>query len=189
MLSSLLSSVAVFSHCSEPSRLRISAVAVRPVAVAGAVVHHFHAVGRRGSTGCAAARRPSSRRSRRRWARSSSRRSARPAGPAGVAHPDQQAHAVLALRLEHGAIAFVVDELRERHPIGGVIRAAVAVLDAVAEGRAALRAGQREIVHAPHRRPAATIGFLGHHLLQAVDGDDVGHAQFAVQLGGGALRK
>jgi hypothetical protein len=36
-----------------------------------------------------------------------------------------RAHAVFALRLEHGAIAFVVHELGERHPIGGVVSSAV----------------------------------------------------------------
>jgi hypothetical protein len=35
------------------------------------------------------------------------------------------AHAVFALRLEHGAITFVVHELGERHPIGGVVSSAV----------------------------------------------------------------
>jgi hypothetical protein len=35
------------------------------------------------------------------------------------------AHAVFALRLEHGAIAFVVHELGERHPIGGVVSSTV----------------------------------------------------------------
>ena len=34
-------------------------------------------------------------------------------GPAGMAHPKQKSHAVLALPLEHGAITFVIEELGE----------------------------------------------------------------------------
>jgi len=53
--------------------------------------------------------------------------------PAGMAHPQQQAHAVGALRLEHGAVAFIVHELGERDPIRGIAGAAVSRVDAAAE--------------------------------------------------------
>ena len=63
-----------------------------------------------------------------------------------MAHPEQDAHAVLALRFKHGAIAFVIDELRECDPLLGTLCAAIAVFDQSAEGASALCAFEAEVV-------------------------------------------
>ena len=78
-----------------------------------------------------------------------------------MAHPDQQAHAVLALRLEHGAIAFVVDELRQLHPLLRRCSRRRSSFDPLAERRAALRAVSSEKSCSPHMSPCGHIAGSG----------------------------
>ncbi len=63
-----------------------------------------------------------------------------------MAHPEQDAHTIFALGLENCAIAVIVDELRQRDPILGVVRAAVTLVEHGDEFRDVHVAGEIEIV-------------------------------------------
>ena len=103
-----------------------------------------------------------------------------------MAHPEEQAHAVLALGFEHGAIRVVVDELREGDPVGGVGRTAKVFVDHRPECCSALCARESEVMQAPVEGLRPHCG-LGHHGADAVEGRDVWRAEFAVEFGvGGA---
>ena len=106
--------------------------------------------------------------------------------PARVAHPHEHAHAMLALGLKHRAMAVVIRELSELHPLRCVRGVTVGLLDCLLQGATLLGPARREVVQAPDRAPRPLV-CLRHHLLETVQADDVGHAQFAVELGRGAL--
>src|ERR1039457_1859141 len=109
--------------------------------------------------------------------------------PAGMAHPDEQAHAVLTLRLEHGAVVLVIFELGEPEPIGHIGGGAITLFDARTEVGGVLRALVGEVVHTPDGALGRPHGGCRHHETQAIEGDDIGHAHLAMHERGGALRE
>src|SRR6201998_2047509 len=98
-----------------------------------------------------------------------------------MAHPQEHAHAVLALRFKHGAVGIVVHELGEPDPLLCIGRAAKAVFNDAAEAGATHSSLQAEIVEAPIER-LWPKRFLGHHQAHAVERGNIGRTDFAVQF-------
>src|SRR5512140_2921646 len=71
--------------------------------------------------------------------------------PATVAHPQQQSHAMLTLRLELSAEAVIVQKVRKRDPLFNSVRGPVRILKAAQEIRAPVCAAFGKVVQSPLR--------------------------------------
>src|ERR1700729_2834701 len=101
-----------------------------------------------------------------------------------MAHPQEQAHAILALRFELGAKAFVIGEVSQRNPLFKAVGSAVGLLDHTEKTGATPETALNKIVQSPFqsRRPESA---MGHNRAHTFDRRDIGNADLAMQFGVG----